>query len=567
MSLKSNKNKLLQGITIIISFILILNCSHVYASGINVESHTENFYINDFANLLTDEQEKEMMQKAIELDDSYDGIQVVLTTVSSLDGHSSQEYAYAMYNQYGIGADSMGVLILFSLEDRQVRIETGYKMQSYITDSTSGKILDKYGMDYFKADKFAEGLISVQEATITEIKSRVPNDWRKQSKTSSTHSSGGFSSFLLNALLFVVFPIGILVLIYILVMKLLHKKEEKQDRIINEALAKNNKKWENKVKYINQIFNDEKKELNEMLSSKNQEISMLKGRNTTLEDKIDKMTQKEEYILKIHPNIDDEISQKVEEEYKEEAQQYDYTFIPLLDIKPKNNNELVFKNGIDEYEALCDGAKKYSKMDILNLKNMYNTSKELRIKHEEEEARQKDIKVSNEALKKIKDFVDSSPKPDHNHYLEIATIFAIYMGLSKAQKSYISENNAISSLLRLNEKSKQDYDNYTLAKEVEASLNHTIDRVGIADRDNIDEIKKAISKYEHLSNAQKAYVSIAIYNKLKNLLKRAEDDEDDYKRRKKREEEQRRASLTSSRTNVFGGHGGHSGGGGAGRSF
>jgi len=149
--------KILLVITILISFILISECSIVFAANVKVETQTPEFYVNDFADVFSEEQEQALMQKALDLVESYNGIQVVVTTIKSLEGSSPEEYAYTMYNQYGIGKDSMGILILLATEDREVRIETGQKMQMYITDSLCGRILDKYGMDYLKDNKFAEG--------------------------------------------------------------------------------------------------------------------------------------------------------------------------------------------------------------------------------------------------------------------------------------------------------------------------------------------------------------------------------------------------------------------------
>jgi len=568
MSRKDKKNKILHVVVIVISFILFMSNSYVYATSINVEEQTSNFYINDFANLFTEEQEQEMMQKAIELDKSYNGIQVVLTTINSLKGYSSQEYAYSMYNQYGIGKDSMGILILFAVEDRQVRIETGYKMQSYITDSISGKILDKYGMDYFRNNQFCEGLINVQNATIGEIKNRVPIDWNEKNQSINNSTDFDFSGFMLKVLLFFIFPVGLLLLFVLLVKKIIQKRKDKQQKIIDEAIQKNNKKWEEKVENINAIFEAEKQNLNTKVNNKDEEIERLTNLNSRLDKSLKRMEEREEYVKKIHPNIDEEIEDKKEEEYKEKAQAYDSVHMPLLDIKPSRKNEAIFENGIEAYEELPSEVKKYSKMDIDMLKHNYNISTQLRRKHEEEEAIKKDIKISSEAFGKIKSFVNSKPDPNHNNYLKIAAIFALYMGLSKSQKSYIKDKEEIATLLRLNEKSKVDYDNYTTAKDVEESLNSTIRCVGSPDRDDISKLRNAISKYNDLTTAQKAYISIQIYNRIKRMLADAEDDEEEYKRRKRREEEHRRlSSNSSSGFGGFSGHGGHSGGGGAGRSF
>ena len=134
-----------------------------------VTNATNDFYVNDFAGLFTKQQKADMMEKAVALDKEYGGIQVVVTTVESfadcaIDGknHGAFETSYAMYKQYGIGKDDMGILILFSVGDREIYMQTGHEMQIYITDSTAGALQDDYGREYFRNDQFAEGLISLQ---------------------------------------------------------------------------------------------------------------------------------------------------------------------------------------------------------------------------------------------------------------------------------------------------------------------------------------------------------------------------------------------------------------------
>ena len=52
---------------------------------LDVVNHTSDFYVNDFAGVFSDEQKKELMQKAVGFDEGSSGIQVVITTVESLD--------------------------------------------------------------------------------------------------------------------------------------------------------------------------------------------------------------------------------------------------------------------------------------------------------------------------------------------------------------------------------------------------------------------------------------------------------------------------------------------------
>lgn len=86
-------------ILIIVSFIPnVVNAANSYDFA--VQEQTSMFYVNDFADVFTSEQEQEMLERAKNLDTNYNGIQVVVTTVNSLEGHEIENYAYAMYNQY-----------------------------------------------------------------------------------------------------------------------------------------------------------------------------------------------------------------------------------------------------------------------------------------------------------------------------------------------------------------------------------------------------------------------------------------------------------------------------------
>jgi uncharacterized protein len=94
-----------------------------------IPDHTEAFYVNDFANIFTDEEEALLISKAKKTYDDYDGMQIVVTTITSFEGDSIENYAYRMYNEYRIGVKDMGILILFSLKERKVKIETGKRME------------------------------------------------------------------------------------------------------------------------------------------------------------------------------------------------------------------------------------------------------------------------------------------------------------------------------------------------------------------------------------------------------------------------------------------------------
>ena len=143
------------------------------ACAATIPEHTSNFYVNDFAGVFTDEQVKVMMEKAVTLCEEHDGAQVVITTVQSLDGETVENYANQMYNKYKIGKESMGVLVLMSVNDRKIRVEVGRNMQVYIPDSKAGKLMNTYAIPKLKQNMFAEGLMDLQDALVTEIKANL----------------------------------------------------------------------------------------------------------------------------------------------------------------------------------------------------------------------------------------------------------------------------------------------------------------------------------------------------------------------------------------------------------
>lgn len=147
-----------------------------------VEDKTLDFYINDFANIFTEQQKQEMMLKATELNDTYNGVQVVVSTVETLKGNKIEDYACSMYDQYKIGKNSMGVLILVSTTDKEAKVEIGEKLQKTITNSVLNRIQSSVVTEYLKTDDLPQAIVLAQSEIIDEIKQNVSADWQEIDK-------------------------------------------------------------------------------------------------------------------------------------------------------------------------------------------------------------------------------------------------------------------------------------------------------------------------------------------------------------------------------------------------
>lgn len=131
---------------------------------------TREFYVNDYANILSDETESFIIENSVELNNKT-GAQIVVVTIKSLDGQEIEDYAYELFNNYEIGDSNKnnGVLILLSLDEREFRIVVGSGIENYFTEDKIGDIQDNYMVPYFKKDKFDEGMLNGYKAFYQEI--------------------------------------------------------------------------------------------------------------------------------------------------------------------------------------------------------------------------------------------------------------------------------------------------------------------------------------------------------------------------------------------------------------
>lgn len=153
----------------ILTVILLLMALSVGAFAAKYPTPTQKFFVNDFADCISDADEQKMQSMAEELYEK-SGAQVVCVTVDSLDGEEVRDYALGLGREWGIGSknDNNGVLLLLAVEERQVDIEVGYGLEDTLTDGKTGRILDTYAMPYLRDNDFSTGLYKAFSALIGE---------------------------------------------------------------------------------------------------------------------------------------------------------------------------------------------------------------------------------------------------------------------------------------------------------------------------------------------------------------------------------------------------------------
>lgn len=118
-------------------------------------------YINDFAGIMNAaaEQQMEALCKEVQVKT---GTEIAVATFKDLGGEDYSEFANKLFSAWGIGSkkSDAGVLILFALKEKKIRIETGYGVEGILPDALCARIKDEYMLPYFRKGDFTRGLYS-----------------------------------------------------------------------------------------------------------------------------------------------------------------------------------------------------------------------------------------------------------------------------------------------------------------------------------------------------------------------------------------------------------------------
>ncbi len=116
--------------------------------------------VNDYAQILSDQTEANLEYQLGSMAQSTSGAQLAVVTISSLEGDTIENVAQEFFESWGIGKKTKdnGVLLLVAVDDRQVRIHTGYGAETVITDSTAGQIIRTDITPWFKDGNYEAGI-------------------------------------------------------------------------------------------------------------------------------------------------------------------------------------------------------------------------------------------------------------------------------------------------------------------------------------------------------------------------------------------------------------------------
>lgn len=144
--------------------------------------------VNDYAGVLS-AQQHEQLSTMLLAQEKETSNQVVILTVSSLNGEEIEPYANEIFHTWKLGqaGKDNGVLIVLAIKERKMRIEVGRGLEGALTDAIASQIIRREMTPRFKSGDFAGGL----SAAVSAIQLAVKGEYAPKGGNVNFPGAGG----------------------------------------------------------------------------------------------------------------------------------------------------------------------------------------------------------------------------------------------------------------------------------------------------------------------------------------------------------------------------------------
>lgn len=136
----------------------------VLLSMLLIPVHAKNFptatgFVTDCCSFLTKE-ERQTIDDTLSKYQQTTSNQIAVAIVKNLEGDSIESYGTELFRLWKIGEakKNNGILLLFSLDEKKIRIEVGYGLEGAVTDALSAQIIRNEITPAMKQKKYADAV-------------------------------------------------------------------------------------------------------------------------------------------------------------------------------------------------------------------------------------------------------------------------------------------------------------------------------------------------------------------------------------------------------------------------
>jgi len=152
-----------------------------------------NGRVNDYAGMISPGVRSQLENELRDFERT-DSTQIVLLTITSLEGDSLEDFSIRVAEAWKIGQKGKdnGAILLVSKNDRKTRIEVGRGLEGKLTDLVSGRIVQLVINPQFKRGDFDAGF----QAGVRAMIDATRGEFKADQRTQRTMKNRGLSSVL-----------------------------------------------------------------------------------------------------------------------------------------------------------------------------------------------------------------------------------------------------------------------------------------------------------------------------------------------------------------------------------
>jgi uncharacterized protein len=146
------------------------------AADTGIPAPVGDIYIQDFANVLTEEEKVELRSIGRSIEDQTTA-QIAVLVVDTIGDRTIEEFSLEAFREYGIGSEEEdnGVLLVIGMnpspgmDKRPLRIEVGYGLEGRLPDGKVGRILDDITIPYLQNQETNRAIIETYKVLANEV--------------------------------------------------------------------------------------------------------------------------------------------------------------------------------------------------------------------------------------------------------------------------------------------------------------------------------------------------------------------------------------------------------------
>jgi len=168
----------------LLAVLLLAGLALPAAAAVNLPAPSERFYVNDLAEVISDQQESVINEYGARLE-AQNGAQVVVATVDFVGTEDIHQFATDLFNSWKIGSKEKnnGVLILLSIGDQDYQLIAGKGLEGTLPAGDVAQLLGEYLEPYFQIEDYGGGALSIYGAVVQ----RLGGQWPLESEVPTDH--------------------------------------------------------------------------------------------------------------------------------------------------------------------------------------------------------------------------------------------------------------------------------------------------------------------------------------------------------------------------------------------